>query len=86
MPKNSKRSRNGYVKPQEIVAEYVCLSCSHAWREHPRGSPRITGPTRCQSCGSLYVQWANWNEVASIAGAMLDVELEAFKRQERITT
>lgn len=82
--KASKRRRNSYVEPQSIpplIAQYVCLSCAHEWTEQKRGSPNPNGPTQCRRCGAIYVQWTNWNATAHIAHAMLDVELDEYKKQ-----
>jgi Zn finger protein HypA/HybF involved in hydrogenase expression len=40
-----------------IIAENECLNCHHKWSDKP-------GPVTCPKCGSEYVKWLNYEQLA----------------------
>lgn len=44
------------------LAEFQCKQCNHEWKEN-------SGPTKCPSCGHLYVNWKNYQQFTKDKGA-----------------
>lgn len=50
---------------REWGAEYQCIACGHEWIGWcgPGAVEEDEPPLACQTCGSIYVKWANYEEM-----------------------